>query len=128
MPRRRWQICSFLFFLRMEQAKERVAFKEKEGQRRKLQLGHKDKSSTKNGHLLTLLSHWKEDSKFLSFSDFSAFVKFGDTRLLSLSISSLINTKSFPFWNLVLLRTLILVISPCFTFCVFLDPYVLGSC
>jgi hypothetical protein len=91
-----------------------VAFKEKEGQRRKLQLGHKDKSSTKNGHLLTLLSHWKEDSKFLSFSDFSAFVKFGDTRLLSLSISSLINTKSFPFWNLVLLRTLILVISPCF--------------
>ncbi|KAL9345062.1 hypothetical protein Peur_062737 [Populus x canadensis] len=47
----------FFFFLRMEQAKEGVAFKEKEGQRRKLQLGHKDKSSTKNGHLLTLLSH-----------------------------------------------------------------------
>lgn len=45
----------------MEQAEEGVAFKEKEGQRRKLQLGHKDKSSTKNGHLLTLLSHWKED-------------------------------------------------------------------
>lgn len=50
----------FIFF-RMEQAEEGVAFKEKEGQRRKLQLGHKDKSSTKNGHLLTLLSHWKED-------------------------------------------------------------------
>jgi len=47
----------FFFFLRMEQAKEGVAFKEKEGQRRKLQLGHKDKSSTKNGHLLKLLSH-----------------------------------------------------------------------
>jgi hypothetical protein len=52
----------------MEQAKERVAFKEKEGQRRKLQLGHKDKSSTKNGHLLTLLSRKKIPSFSLSLT------------------------------------------------------------